>query len=110
MADRTDSSIDIAATPGEVLDVIADVQSSPEWATEVKAVTVLTEEGDGWADQVEFTLDAGAIKVVFLEGQGEAPVLESEQGFEVDGMRWRARLDVKAQMFDPKGAVTNAGA
>lgn len=53
---------------------------------------------------------APAIKVVFLEGQGEAPVLESEQGFEVDGMRWRARLDVKAQMFDPKGAVTNAGA
>lgn len=53
---------------------------------------------------------APAIKVVFLEGQGEAPVLESEMGFEVDGMRWRARLDVKAQMFDPKGAVTNAGA
>lgn len=52
---------------------------------------------------------APAIKVVFLEGQGEAPVLESEMGFEVDGMRWRARLDVKAQMFDPKGAVTNAG-
>ncbi len=52
---------------------------------------------------------APAIKVVFLEGQGEAPVLESELGFEVDGMRWKARLDVKAQMFDPKGAVTNAG-
>jgi hypothetical protein len=53
---------------------------------------------------------APAIKVVFLEGAGEAPVVESEQGFEVDGMRWKARLDVKAQMFDPKGAVTNAGA
>lgn len=51
-----------------------------------------------------------AIKVVFLEGQGEAPVMEAERGFEVDGMRWKARLDVKPQMFDPKGAVTNAGA
>lgn len=66
MADRTESSIDIAANPGEVLDVIADFQSYPEWATEVKAVTVLTEEGDGWADQVEFTLDAGAIKDTYV--------------------------------------------
>ena len=62
MADRTESSIDIAATPGEVLDVIADFESYPQWATEVKKVSILTEEGDGWADQVQFTLDAGAIK------------------------------------------------
>jgi ribosome-associated toxin RatA of RatAB toxin-antitoxin module len=62
MADRTESSIDIAAKPGEVLDVIADFESYPEWATEVKKVSILTEEGDGWADQVQFTLDAGAIK------------------------------------------------
>jgi ribosome-associated toxin RatA of RatAB toxin-antitoxin module len=62
MADRTESSIDIAAGPGEVLDVIADFDSYPEWAGEVKKVTVLSEDGDGWADQVEFTLNAGAIK------------------------------------------------
>jgi ribosome-associated toxin RatA of RatAB toxin-antitoxin module len=62
MAERTESSIDIAAAPGEVLDVIADFESYPQWATEVKKVVVLTEEGDGWADQVQFTLDAGAIK------------------------------------------------
>ena len=66
MADRTESSIDIAATPGEVLDVIADFESYPEWATEVKKVSVLTEEGDGWADQVQFTLDAGAIKDTYV--------------------------------------------
>ena len=66
MAERTESSIDIAANPGEVLDVIADFPSYPDWATEVKKVTVLTEEGDGWADQVEFTLDAGAIKDTYV--------------------------------------------
>ena len=66
MAVRTESSIDIAASPGEVLDVIADFPSYPDWATEVKKVTVLTEEGDGWADQVEFTLDAGAIKDTYV--------------------------------------------
>jgi ribosome-associated toxin RatA of RatAB toxin-antitoxin module len=66
MADRTESSIDIAAKPGEVLDVIADFESYPEWATEVKKVQVLTEEGDGWADRVQFTLDAGAIKDTYV--------------------------------------------
>ncbi len=62
MADRTRSSVDIAAEPGEVLDVIAAFDAYPEWAEQVKDCTVLTEDGDGWADQVEFTLDAGAIK------------------------------------------------
>jgi ribosome-associated toxin RatA of RatAB toxin-antitoxin module len=66
MADRTESSIDIAAKPGAVLDVIADFESYPEWATEVKRVSILTEEGDGWADQVQFTLDAGAIKDTYV--------------------------------------------
>ena len=62
MADRTQSSIEIAAQPGEVLDVIADFERYPEWANEVKSATLLSEDGDGWADQVEFQLDAGAIK------------------------------------------------
>ncbi|HET7397442.1 MAG TPA: SRPBCC family protein [Intrasporangium sp.] len=66
MADRTESSILIDASPGAVLDVIADFEAYPQWAAEVKAVTVLAEEGDGWADQVRFTLDAGAIKDTYV--------------------------------------------
>jgi len=62
MADRTESSIVIEAAPGAVLDVIADFETYPEWATEVKGTRVLSEEGDGWADRVEFTLDAGVLK------------------------------------------------
>src|SRR4051812_38618195 len=66
MADRTESTIVVEAPPGEVLDVIADFEAYPEWAGEVKAIRVLAEEGDGWADQVEFTLDAGAIKDTYV--------------------------------------------
>jgi ribosome-associated toxin RatA of RatAB toxin-antitoxin module len=66
MADRTESTIVVDAPPGEVLDVIADFEAYPEWAAEVKAIRVLAEEGDGWADQVEFTLDAGAIKDTYV--------------------------------------------
>ena len=66
MADRTQSSIEIAAEPGDVLDVIADFERYPQWANEVKSVSVLSEDGDGWADQVEFQLDAGAIKDTYV--------------------------------------------
>jgi hypothetical protein len=52
---------------------------------------------------------APAIVVAFLEGQGEAPVLESENGWRMDGVEWKVVIDYKAQLFDPKGAVTNAG-
>jgi len=66
MADRTESSIVIAAAPGAILDVIADFDRYPEWAGEVKKVAVISEDGDGWADQVEFTLAAGAIKDTYV--------------------------------------------
>ena len=62
MADRTESSIDIAAPAGAVLDVIADFEAYPEWAEEMKQATILSEDGDGWADEVEFQLDAGVVK------------------------------------------------
>lgn len=66
MANRTESSIVINAAPGAILDVIADFDSYPVWAAEVRRVSVLSEDGDGWADQVEFTLDAGAIKDTYV--------------------------------------------
>lgn len=62
MAERTQSDIEIEAPVGAVLDVIADFDRYPEWAKEVTSTEVLSEEGDGWGDQVRFVLDAGAIK------------------------------------------------
>jgi hypothetical protein len=66
MADRTESSILVAAAPGAILDVIADFDHYTEWAHEVKKTTLISEDGDGWADQVEFTLSAGAIKDTYV--------------------------------------------
>jgi len=65
MADRTESSIDITAAPGVILDVIADFDRYPEWAGEVRKAALISEDGDGWADQVEFTL-SGAIKDTYI--------------------------------------------
>src|SRR5829696_7097826 len=122
MADRTESSIVIDAPPGEVLDVIADFEAYPEWAGEVKDATVLAEEGDGWADQVRFILDAGAIKDTYVldyewdvveDGTGvvswslvSAQVLKAMNGsytLQGDGTRttvtYRLSVDVKIPMI-----------
>ena len=51
-----------------------------------------------------------AILVGFLEGQGEGPVLESSEGWRTDGTELKVRMDFGVKFFDPKCAVTNAGA
>jgi hypothetical protein len=53
--------------------------------------------------------EAAAIVVAFLEGYGRGPILESQQGWRIDGVEWKVTLYAKAQMGDPKAAVTNAG-
>lgn len=53
--------------------------------------------------------EAPVIEVVFLDGMQE-PYLEMQQGFDVDGSRWKVRLDYGVGAIDFRGAVTNAGA
>ena len=62
MADRTESSIVIQAAPSQVMGVIADLASYPEWSDGVKSVEILTEFEDGRPGDAHFVLDAGAIK------------------------------------------------
>jgi ribosome-associated toxin RatA of RatAB toxin-antitoxin module len=60
MAEQTTSSIVIDAAPAEVMAVIADFSSYPEWAG-MKSTQVVKED-DGVVEQVFFELDATAIK------------------------------------------------
>ena len=62
MADRTSSTITVAAARPTVMGVIADFGSYPEWATGIRSVEVLASGADGRAEQVRFGLDAGVIK------------------------------------------------
>ena len=52
--------------------------------------------------------EAPVIEVSFLDGQQE-PVLERMDGFDVDGSRFKGRLDFGVAAVDYRGAVTNAG-
>jgi ribosome-associated toxin RatA of RatAB toxin-antitoxin module len=62
MADRTESSIVVNAAPAQVMAVIADLASYPEWSDGVKSVEVLTEWEDGRPGDARFVVDAGVIK------------------------------------------------
>lgn len=68
MADRTESRITIQATPATVLDIIADFDAYPEWTGAVKQTETVATDSDGWAEQVRFVLDAGAIKDTYVLG------------------------------------------
>ncbi|MDQ3627888.1 MAG: SRPBCC family protein [Actinomycetota bacterium] len=62
MANQTTSDIVIAASPAQVMSVIADFGSYPEWATGVKECEVTVPGADGRAEQVRFVLDATPIR------------------------------------------------
>jgi ribosome-associated toxin RatA of RatAB toxin-antitoxin module len=91
MADRTESSIVVDAQPGDVLDVIADFDSYPQWTGAVRETVVLVEDDGGWPQQVRFTLDAGAIRDTY--------VLEYEWDVDEDGTGTVSWTLVEASML-----------
>ena len=56
MADLTSASIDIDATPDEIMEVIADFERYPEWVDAMKSAEVLTRSGTK-AKTVRMVLD-----------------------------------------------------
>ena len=53
--------------------------------------------------------DVACVEVVFLDGQ-QAPYLETQDGWRVDGTEYKVRLDFGVGGVDFRGCVTNAGA
>ena len=62
MAERTKSSIDIAARPEAVLGVITDFEAYPQWTGEVKDARIEERDDAGRATKVWFRMDAGALR------------------------------------------------
>jgi hypothetical protein len=77
MADRTSSSITVAASRATVMKVIADFGSYPDWATGVRSTEIDESGPDGRPLLVRFGLDAGMIRdsyVLAYEWDGDAAV------------------------------------
>ena len=66
MAEQTESSIVISASPAAIMDVIADLPAYPQWSDGIKEVVVLSvyEEDNRPAD-ARFNLSSGAIKDIY---------------------------------------------
>ena len=62
MADQSTQSIVVEAPAADVMAVIADFPSYPQWVAAAKKVEVLETGPDGRARRVHFVLDAGAVK------------------------------------------------
>jgi ribosome-associated toxin RatA of RatAB toxin-antitoxin module len=62
MADQSTQSITVDAPAADVMAVIADFSSYPQWVAAAKKVEVVEDGADGRARRVHFVLDAGAVK------------------------------------------------
>jgi ribosome-associated toxin RatA of RatAB toxin-antitoxin module len=62
MADQSTQSITVDAPAAEIMAVIADFPSYPQWVAAAKKVEVEETGDDGRATRVHFVLDAGAVK------------------------------------------------
>jgi ribosome-associated toxin RatA of RatAB toxin-antitoxin module len=66
MADQTESSIEINASPERIMSVIADLTAYPQWSDGITSVEVLSVyEEDGRPADARFHLDSGPIKDVY---------------------------------------------
>ena len=78
MADQTSASIDVAARPAEIMDVIADFEHYPEWVDSMKSAEVLT-SADGRAETVRMVLDHSLVKDDYVLAYDWAPARVSWQ-------------------------------
>jgi ribosome-associated toxin RatA of RatAB toxin-antitoxin module len=62
MTEQTTSTIVVDAAPTGVMEVIADLESYPEWAGSVRSVEVLSRDAQGRPATATFVLDAGVVK------------------------------------------------
>ena len=67
MPEQTTSSIDIDATPEQVMAVIVDFENYPAWVQGMQRVEIHERDAEGRAKQVHFDLDAGVKDAYTLE-------------------------------------------
>ena len=72
-------------------------------------VLVETAPVDGLGAEVEAALDLDTIEYAYLEGQ-QGAYIETRNGFDVDGVEIKCRLDFGAKAIDWRGLYKNPGA
>ena len=101
MADQTSGSVDIAASPAEIMNVIADFDHYPEWVDSMKKAEVLTWSGQH-PETVRMVLDHNLVKDDYVLAYDWQPTKVSWRL--VKGTLLKA-MD-GAYELEPKGAST----
>jgi polyketide cyclase/dehydrase/lipid transport protein len=68
MAEKTSSSVTIAASRAEIMAVIADFPAYPQWASAVRETEVVASDPEGRPSRVRFRLDAGMVRDTYVLG------------------------------------------
>ncbi|MCW2514146.1 MAG: hypothetical protein JWR11_3188 [Mycobacterium sp.] len=66
MATSDSREVVIEATPEEILDVIADVEATPDWSPQYQKAVILERHPDGRPKQVEMTVKAAGLTDVMV--------------------------------------------
>jgi ribosome-associated toxin RatA of RatAB toxin-antitoxin module len=66
MATSDSREVVIEATPEEILDVIADVEATPDWSPQYQKAVILDRYPDGRPKQVEMTVKAAGLTDVMV--------------------------------------------
>lgn len=66
MATSDSREVVIEATPAEILDVIADVEATPDWSPQYQKAVILERFPDGRPKQVELTVKAAGLTDVMI--------------------------------------------
>jgi len=61
VADQTKDTIEITASPEEVMAVIADIAAYPQWVSAMKQVDILSSHPDGRPDHVKIKLEHSVV-------------------------------------------------
>ena len=106
MADKTAQTIYIDADPSTVMDVIADIESYPQWVNEYNECEVLEANAAGYPKTARLVLDAAVLK--------DTMVLEYDwQQVDSCSMRWTLVSSSLLKALDgayhlsPKGSGTD---
>lgn len=105
MADRTEGTIVIDASPASVLDVIADFEAYPDWAGEFKKAEIRERGPDGRATRVYFEVSAGPINARYTLAYEYLPGENGVSWFFVEGSPIR---DLQGEyLLEPRDGSTH---
>jgi ribosome-associated toxin RatA of RatAB toxin-antitoxin module len=115
MATSDSREVVIEATPAEILDVIADVEATPDWSPQYQKAVILESFPDGRPKQVEMTVKAAGLTDVMvieytwtdssvawtLVKSGQLKAQDASYTFTPQGDKTRVKFDMKIDLSIP---------